>query len=634
MAKTFNDTILNDWKKQVDDFKRDVSKALEDVHQCKVKMEALKADILNEINNGQYIWDNECIVLSAPKIIIGNVDKNGELKGGSEIIIRGNQLGLDGVGGGGKIEMRASSISQTAVDPGIDGQEAVVRDNSSITSQARSITIDSKSPINDATAAKMATFLPVKGTEGVTISSEKGIKVAASLGNETKKKAIDDLMKKLKDEKTALNTSITASTTAIGTDVADISGLLANETVLEADDVDLRKTNILAIDELNFLLKEKIPFFYKHMIEYANQVSRLAEVERELANLDAEKKAVDSAKANFQKETTKCKLSLQAEQIDVHSVDGDGNWRTNPEAAIDIRSNYVKVHTHEKDDKLMEKGRVDIEARNVKISTRESNDITRDENSVVKTGKFPLATDGRIMLESKNLSFESINYEQSDKDKYEEKSLAIGSSFDIHTENVTIGTNDSEGKATGKFKVNSKKIKLQSLDVEHKKEMKKDDLGNFIVEKDKSGDINEGSVAYILSESISMGYRNSQKKSKERIAKQVQIASEESTKLVSKKLTAAGVIGDKKSFVGFKDGKVSLGGDKVTLSGELSVEGKTTIKDKLTGTEIEAKNITATGTLKGNNMQDGMGTPVSGNASPEKLEVKVDEVDADDKEEN
>ncbi len=627
MAKQFKDTILADWKKEVFDFKGKVNNALDEIHKCKQQIAALKAELVDESTGGQYIRDNECIILSAPKIIIGNVEKSGELKGGGEIIIRGGKLGIDGVGSGGSINLRANAISQIAVDPGIDGKEAVVYENSSIISQARSILIDSKSPVID--AQKKGTFLSPKATEGITISAEKGITVAATLGNTKKKEAIKVLKDSLNKEKSDLTTSIGNIATAINEDITNINAILKDQTDLEADDVDLRKTNILAIDELNVRLKTKIPFFYKHMIDYANDVSRLAEVERELANLTSEDSAVDSAKANFDKETTGSKLSLKGEQINVHSVDGDGNWRTNPEAAIDIRGNYVKVHTHEKDEKLAAKGRVDIEARNVKVSTRESNDLTYDENSKIKTGKFPLATDGKILLESRTLNFDSTSYEQTDVDKFKETELKMGSSFDVRTENINFNTNDAEGKAVGKFKVNTKKIRLQSLDVEHKKEMSKDELGNFIVEKDKAGDMAEASVAYILSENISVGYKNSEKKSKERVAKMVQIMAEESTKLLNKKMATVGTIGDKKSFVCFKDGKASLGGDKTILSGELTVEGKATIKDKLTGTEIEAKNVTASGTLKGSNLQDGMGTPVQGNANPEKLDEKPEEVDKD-----
>ena len=188
MAKQFKDTILADWKKEVFDFKGKVNDALDEIHKCKQQIAALKAELVDESTGGQYIRDNECIILSAPKIIIGNVEKSGELKGGGEIIIRGGKLGIDGVGSGGSINLRANAISQIAVDPGIDGKEAVVYENSSIISQARSILIDSKSPVID--AQKKGTFLSPKATEGITISAEKGITVAATVGNTKKKEAI------------------------------------------------------------------------------------------------------------------------------------------------------------------------------------------------------------------------------------------------------------------------------------------------------------------------------------------------------------------------------------------------------------------------------------------------------------
>ena len=177
--KKFENTILNDWKKEADNFHSKVDAALSEVHQCKKQIAGMKAEILNEIiNNGQYFRDDECIVLSAPKIILGNVEKNGDLKGASKIIIRGTSVDLDGVGDGGTIKMRAPSINQKAVDPGIDGNEEVVYTSSSITSQARTIIIDSKAPIDNAN--KKGTFLPAEGSDGITITSEKEITVAAS----------------------------------------------------------------------------------------------------------------------------------------------------------------------------------------------------------------------------------------------------------------------------------------------------------------------------------------------------------------------------------------------------------------------------------------------------------------------
>ena len=85
------------------------------------------------------------MIISAPNIVIGNVDKNGDLLSGGvgNVTIKGSNVALEGVGDGGSVVTRASSIRQTAVDPGVDGVENVVRSTSEIVSQAGSIVLHS-----------------------------------------------------------------------------------------------------------------------------------------------------------------------------------------------------------------------------------------------------------------------------------------------------------------------------------------------------------------------------------------------------------------------------------------------------------------------------------------------------------
>ena len=110
----------------------------------RLDVKLLDKQILNEVAKGKFFRDDERIVISAPEIVIGNVDASGMLYGeGGSIIIRGQNLGLEGVGEYGNVKTRAAIISQTAIDPGPDGIEEVVRSNSSITSQARHITLES-----------------------------------------------------------------------------------------------------------------------------------------------------------------------------------------------------------------------------------------------------------------------------------------------------------------------------------------------------------------------------------------------------------------------------------------------------------------------------------------------------------
>ena len=134
------------WQAALDDFQKSVEKDLEEIRRCKREVRQMKFDLIDQLGKGRYIRDEHRVIISAPEIIIGNVDRSGVLCGNySKVIIRGNEIGLDGVGldatSTGSIVSRASSIQQIAVDPGIDGEERVVKGTSEIISQARNVVI-------------------------------------------------------------------------------------------------------------------------------------------------------------------------------------------------------------------------------------------------------------------------------------------------------------------------------------------------------------------------------------------------------------------------------------------------------------------------------------------------------------
>lgn len=92
------DYIFDDWKKTLEDFQKSVSKDLEEIHKQKDAVQQMKNDIFDQLESGKYITDDERIVISAPEIVIGNVDKSGMLKGGGRIIFRGSAINMEGVG--------------------------------------------------------------------------------------------------------------------------------------------------------------------------------------------------------------------------------------------------------------------------------------------------------------------------------------------------------------------------------------------------------------------------------------------------------------------------------------------------------------------------------------------------------
>ena len=118
--------IFDDWKKILTDFQNSVSKDLEEIHKQKNEVQKMKEEVFDRLDGTRYIRDDRRIVLSAPEIIIGNVDTSGDLRGTGKVIIRSSGINMEGVGEYGSITTRATKIMQRAVDPGIDGNENVV----------------------------------------------------------------------------------------------------------------------------------------------------------------------------------------------------------------------------------------------------------------------------------------------------------------------------------------------------------------------------------------------------------------------------------------------------------------------------------------------------------------------------
>ena len=112
------------WQEALDDFQKNVEKDLDEIRRYKSEVQQMKIDLIDHLEKGRYVRDDQRVIISAPEIIIGNVDKSGTLCGShSKIILRGTDICLDGVGAGasgvGSIVSRAANIRQIAVDPGM-----------------------------------------------------------------------------------------------------------------------------------------------------------------------------------------------------------------------------------------------------------------------------------------------------------------------------------------------------------------------------------------------------------------------------------------------------------------------------------------------------------------------------------
>lgn len=142
--------IFEEWKEVLEKFQQCVDQGVEEMHQQKAEVQQIKNEIFDRMEGGNIIRDDKRIVLSAPEIVIGNVDKCGTLSGETgTVVIKGASVSLEGVGSGGAIVSRAPLIQQKAVNPGIDGIENEVCSISEIVSQACSITLHSSDATYD-----------------------------------------------------------------------------------------------------------------------------------------------------------------------------------------------------------------------------------------------------------------------------------------------------------------------------------------------------------------------------------------------------------------------------------------------------------------------------------------------------
>ena len=648
------DTIFTDWLSALTKLQSSVSKDLAEIREQKAEIQKLKTDIFNRLAQGKYVRDDRRLVLSAPEIIIGNVDASGMLYGdGGSITIRGQRVATEGVGENGVVSNRAATISQIAVDPGPDGIEEVVRNRSVIVNQAKNITIQSNGAEKDGYFACMPQTV---GAAGVRIHADQCVEIDAAASSEVRSQQISDQLKNLNSAVTGLTLDSTNAMTTASTLVGQMEALLALQDPLSLDEVTMR-TTVMELDDLTEQFNSLMPSVYQALDKAVATMSKLAETKRRIKALQNEQTKVSAAQGTFKDQSTDAVLRVNAEQMFFKSVDGDGNIRTNPEAAISIQTGKVDISTLKPDGSLIDDSHVNIATHDVSIST--VNSALNDDG----TGDF--TTEGSVSVSSKDISFTALDY-SSDSLKAQTKDSrfsvrmenmvflsqdvdgnAIGNfyvatekekhvsadkdgnttgSFDVRaknmtlssadkddtatgclnvkTENVTLASVDNSGKAIGQFCLNSKDIFVKSMDT--------DDKG-----ADKS--LAAGGNMVLVSEKMFVGRTD-----KDNLSKELQLSSEKTG--IYGKTTAEVQQGEAKAVVQLDGGNVAIGASKAEFYGDNTVNGKSDFKGDVTMKKLTADNIEAKTSLKSKNISDGIAVP--GGPSSAKLSAKLKEADA------
>ena len=75
------DYKFDDWKKTLEELQSSVQKGLAEMRQQKMAVQQLKTEVLEKLESGKFLRDDERIVISAPEIVIGNVENKPDLEG-------------------------------------------------------------------------------------------------------------------------------------------------------------------------------------------------------------------------------------------------------------------------------------------------------------------------------------------------------------------------------------------------------------------------------------------------------------------------------------------------------------------------------------------------------------------------
>lgn len=580
---------FTDLQSALEKFQQNVKKDIEEIRSQKDEIQRIKQDILDNLEKGRYIRDDNRIIISAPEIIIGNVDKSGILwGGGSKVVIRATNIDLEGVGTGtsgiGSIVSRAPSIRQIAVDPGKDGIEQVVKPISEIVSQAQNIVLRGENADDYFPQSSLS-----NSGSGIHLSTNGQISIDATLPCDTLSESLEQEEKALNTQINDLNQTASQAKSTVASLVSHMNELIEKDT-LNNSEIETR-TNFLDIDELHYEFQQTTSTLYNALTHYFNSLSLLAENNRQLAAVKEQKEVAKQLKSSFKEQTTDTFISLRSENISLTSTDGDGNLRTNDGAGIGLAGKEISLTSYGNDGALIKDSGIYMGAQDVEINT--ANPKIADKNT-------DLPAEGSVRVVSKAIQVEAVDYETKD-DKTEEKSLTQEGSFTLRAEKINLNATDTEGKATGTIAANAKTVEVKAMDVDKEKRTDKE--------------LAAGSSLLLLAEKVYAGARDKKARSKS-----VQVASDKVGLFGD---TTVELQQDGKAILQLSGGDAALSGSKTTLYGEMTSQGKTTFKSDVTAGTVEMKNLKVDSSFKTPYTTEGISVPSA--PSTAKLSTKLSE---------
>jgi hypothetical protein len=246
-------------------------------------------------------------------------------------------------------------------------------------------------------------------------------------------------------------------------------------------------------------------------------------------------------------------------------------------------------------------GKVGITAKTVEVSTAGPSGIEKDDDGKLTKGEFK--AEGDVLIKSKNITMESLDYEVADG-KLKTKALTKGGTLSIRAEKMGLLAADAEGKATGSISMNAKAVSVKSMDVDK--------------EKLTDSALAAGSTMTLVSEKMYIG-----SKSKDIKSKKIQAVSQEVGLFADNTLEAQQ--GDGKAVVQLSGGNASVGGSKTQVYGDTTINAKAEIKGEVKAPKATIDNLEAKNSFKSKNISDGISVGAGGGGGSLSAKLKTED---------
>ena len=463
------------WEERLNNFKQALDKELQEIQQCKAELAEIQKEVQESLSGIRYVREEGRLVLSAPEIVIGDVDPLGVLGPRySKVIIRGNEVKVEGTS---RILNRAPEIHSLAEHPGRDGQESTLPYHSEIVQVARNVLVNGVSDAEVINPNRDMVSRP-----GVAITSRGSIDVNASVSCEYETQQLDQAIQALKNQKSQTDKQIADIEKEVKAASMELDLLLKLPDVNVSDT--LVRVNYLDISELHEEYNQKVKRMCEKCMAYYSALATQADTNLRIAALEKQKETVEGRKANFEEQTTGSSIYLQSERIRLDTRDGDYHTRTNPEAGFFVNSSHISLTSYMDDWKTIEESYLYVGTQKATISTQNYN------YSDPQKGEGEVVTEGEVNILSKTVRVQAVD---ADLKEFEptEKALTPESQLTVRMEQTQVQATDTEGKATGLIDMNAKNLRLKSMDVDK--------------ESGEEKELSQGSQLQLLAESMFIG---------------------------------------------------------------------------------------------------------------------------------